>query len=89
MAGMGVGALVPMAFTTSWAKRGRFGLPLTLVSVLGAALAFLLYPTNGSFGLDPLQAYAIGLIGVLPAFLGGLAGLLLGWLIWRRWQKAG
>ena len=86
---MGLSALVPMALSAYWAKRGRFGGPLTLVSVLGAALAFLLYPANGSFGLDPLQAYAVGLIAVLPALLGGLAGYLLGWLIWRRRQKAG
>ena len=82
----GIG-LVSMLVTAQPAKAGRFGLPLTVVSVLGGALAVLFYAMNGTFGIDPLQAYAIALVGVLPSFLGGLAGFLLGWLIWKRRQR--
>lgn len=79
--------LVSLFVTAQPAKRGRFGVPLTVVSLLGGALAVLLYATNGTIGMDPLQAYAIGLIGVLPAFIGAQAGFLLGWMIWKRRQK--
>ena len=78
---------IGMALTTTFARRGKFGIPLTIASVLGGALALLIYATNGTIGLDPLQAYAIGLIGVLPAFIGAQAGFLLGWMIWKRRQK--
>jgi len=79
-------ALSSMIVTAQPARRGRFGLPLSVVSVLGGVLAVLIYATGGTFGLDPLQAYAIALVGVLPALLGALAGFLLGWLRWTRRQ---
>lgn len=79
--------LVSLVVTAQPAKRGKFGVPLTVVSVLGAAFVVLIYGTNATIGLDPLQAYAIGLIGVLPAFLGAQAGFLVGWLIWRKRQR--
>lgn len=81
--------LVSMLVTAQPAKRGRFGLPMSVVCVLGGTLAVLIYATNGTIGLDPLQAYAIGLIGVLPAFIGAQAGFLVGWLVWKRRQKRG
>lgn len=65
-------------------RAGVFGLALTILSVLGAVAAILFYASGNYIGLHPAFAIVLLLLGVLPPFLGGLAGALLGFLLRRR-----
>ncbi|WP_131801589.1 UDP-N-acetylmuramate--alanine ligase [Cognatiyoonia koreensis] len=77
-----------MIWMTYLMVRGRAGLVLTVLSLLGALLAILVFATGTPIGIDPLQAWTIALLFVLPAMCGALAGTLLGWLIrWRRERR--
>jgi hypothetical protein len=84
IAGMAFCAFVPFFAMFRWARAGKFGLVLTVLSVLGAVAVVLLYATAKPFGIDPVQAMAILLLGVVPAWLGGGAGALLGKLLRNR-----
>jgi len=74
-------ALVPFVGCARLMFQGHAGYTLTLLSVLGAAFAILLYGTNNDVGLDPVQAMGMALLFCLPALAGGLAGSLLGKLL--------
>jgi len=77
--------IIPMAWLTYLMVRGKAGLVLTVLSILGAVLVILVFATGTPIGIDPLQAWSIALLFVLPALIGGLSGTVLGWLIrWRR-----
>ncbi|WP_322889617.1 MULTISPECIES: UDP-N-acetylmuramate--alanine ligase [unclassified Yoonia] len=84
IAGMSVCAFVPFFVLVRWARAGRFGLVLTVLSVLGAVAVILLYATAKPFGIDPVRAMAILLLGLVPAGIGGGAGALLGKLLRNR-----
>ena len=80
-------ALVPF-FALVWlARAGQFGLVVTILSILGAMAVILGYATGKPFGIDPVQAMALLLLGVVPALLGGGAGALLGKLLRNRDDK--
>lgn len=82
-------ALVTFALLLRWVRTGAFGLALSLLSVLGACLAILIYATGRPFGINPLLAMDLALLWVFPALLGGLAGGLLGWLLRQRDDRKG
>jgi hypothetical protein len=84
IAGMAICAFLPFFMQLRWARAGKFGLVLSVLAVLGALAMILLYATARPFGLDPVQAMAILLLGVVPAGLGGGAGALLGKLLRNR-----
>lgn len=84
IAGMAFCALVPFFALARWARAGKFGLVLSVLSALGAVAVILLYATAKPFGIDPVQAMAILLLGVVPAGFGGGAGALLGKLLRNR-----
>lgn len=81
MTGLAFGAMALLAWLV---RKGASGLALTIMSVLGAVLVILFYATGGPIGVDPLVATVLVLVGALPAFLGGSAGALLGWMLRRR-----
>jgi len=58
-----------------------------VLSILGAALAILIFATNRYIGIDFVQAWTIALLFVLPALMGAGAGTLLGWLIRKRRER--
>ena len=74
-------AMLPFVGCARLMYQGHAGYTLTLLSVLGAAFAILLFGTNYDVGLDPVQAMAMALLFCLPALAGGLAGTLLGKLL--------
>lgn len=86
---MAVCALVAFALLSRWVRAGAFGLALSLLSLLGACLAILIYATGRPFGINPLLAMDLALLWVFPALLGGLAGGLLGWLLRQRDDRKG
>ena len=65
-------------------RRGQSGLALTTIALTGAALAILLFASGRPFGISQVYAMAAAMLVCLPAFLGTLAGALLGWLLRRR-----
>ena len=77
-------ALFPMVWLTYLMIRGKSGLTLTVLSLLGAALVILVFATSRQIGIEPVRAWAIALIFVLPAMIGASSGTLLGWLVRRR-----
>ncbi|WP_341365571.1 UDP-N-acetylmuramate--alanine ligase [Yoonia sp. BS5-3] len=84
VAGMCAAALVPFALLARIMRKGRGGLALTILSLLGAGFAVLLYAAGRPFGIDPVLAMSLALLLVLPAFSGAAAGALLGWLLRKR-----
>lgn len=84
IAGMTFCALVPFFVQVRLARAGKFGPVLSVLAVVGAVAVILLYATAKPFGIDPVQAMAILLLGVVPAGLGGGAGALLGKLLRNR-----
>ena len=74
-------ALLPFVGCARLMYQGFAGYAVTLLSVLGAAFAILLYGTNHDVGLDPVQAMGMALLFCLPALAGGLAGSLLGHIL--------
>jgi len=80
-------AMLPFVGCARLMYQGHAGYTLTLLSVLGAAFAILLYGTNHDVGLDPVQAMGMALLFCLPALAGGLAGSLLGHLLNKRKEK--
>lgn len=85
--GMTACALIPMAWMTYLMIRGKSGLVLTVISILGAMFAILYFGTETPIGIDFVQAWAIALLFVLPATLGAFTGTLLGWMIRRRRER--
>lgn len=77
-------ALIPMMWLTYLMIRGKSGLVLTILSILGAVFVVLYFAVTTPIGIDPLQAYSIAYLFVLPATIGAASGALLGWLIRRR-----
>lgn len=77
-------AFVPFALLLRLMRGGQSGLALTVMSALGAVFAILLYASGRPFGVDPVMAMSVALLAALPAFLGGGAGSILGWLLRRR-----
>lgn len=84
---MVVCALVPFFALVRLARAGQFGLVVTILSLFGAVGVVLFYATGKPFGIDPVQAMALLLLGVVPALLGGGAGALLGRLLRNRDDK--
>lgn len=80
-------AMLPFVGCARLMFQGHAGYTLTLLSVLGAAFAILLYGTNHDVGLDPVQAMGMALLFCLPALAGGLAGALLGHILRKRKRK--
>ena len=81
MTGLAFGAMALLAWLV---RKGASGLALTIMSVLGAVLVILFYATGRPIGVDPLVATVLVFVAALPAFLGGSAGALLGWMLRRR-----
>ena len=81
---MTICALLPFFGLVRLARAGQFGLVLTVLSLLGAAAVILFYATAQPFGIDPVRAMAILLLGVVPALLGGGAGAMLGKILRNR-----
>lgn len=79
-------AMVPLALCTYWMKRGKVGYPMTLASLFGACLAIAIYASSNLIGVHPLHAMSSAMLVFLPGTLGSMAGMLLGWLIYRRRQ---
>ncbi len=65
----------------------KSGLALTLVSLIAAGLAVLIFASSTPIGLDPVRAIAIAMVCLFPALLGAGAGALLGSMILRRRQR--
>ncbi len=65
-------------------ERGRTGLALTQISVLGAAVLVGFFIAARSPEAQALRVLAVTSVGLAPAFVGGLAGAALGWMIDRR-----
>lgn len=74
-------ALLPFMGLTVLVRRGQGGAALTIVALTGAGMALFLFASGRPFGVDPVLAMAIALIGFVPAFLGVTAGGFLGWLL--------
>lgn len=87
LVGMSLCALVPFAGLIWLMQKGKAGLSLTILSLLGASFTILIYATNHDLGLDPIRAIGIALIFFLPALIGASAGALLGWLVRRRRER--
>lgn len=77
-------AMVPFALLTRLVRSGQSGLALTIVSVIGAAFAILIYASGRPFGIDPVFAMTVAMLTCVPALLGSTAGAFLGWLLRRR-----
>lgn len=84
IAAMTACGIILMVWLTYLMVRGKAGLALTVLSLLGAVLVILVFATGTPIGIDPLQAWTVALLFVLPALIGALSGTLLGWLIRRR-----
>jgi hypothetical protein len=76
--------VVPFGLGCFLVLRGQVGAALTLLALIGAALAIALFASVRPFGVDPLQAIIAGLLFLAPAAAGATAGVILGWLIQRR-----
>jgi hypothetical protein len=76
--------LVPFALVCKLMLGGQNGLALSIVSLIGAALAVALFASVRPFGVDPLNAIIASYIFLVPAMVGATAGMFLGWLIYRR-----
>lgn len=77
------GAL-PFAIVCKLMLSGKTGLALSVVFLIGAVLAIGLFSSVRPFGVDPLSAIIASLVFFTPAMAGASAGMLLGWLIYRR-----
>jgi hypothetical protein len=77
-------AVVPFLLLTGLIRAGRSGLALTIASVIGATLVIFVYASGRPFGIDPVFAMTAALLVCVPAFLGSLAGAMLGWLLRKR-----
>lgn len=80
-------AMLPFVGCARLMYQGHAGYTLTLISVLGAAFAILLFATNHDIGLDPVRAIGMALLFCLPALAGGMAGTLLGHMLRKRREK--
>ena len=87
LAGMAICGLIPFVLLTWLMQKGKNGLALTILSVLGAGFTVMIYATNHDFGIDQVRAIGIALIFFLPALLGGGLGALLGWLVRLRRER--
>ena len=77
-----------MGLRLTWlVLKGKNGLALTIVSLLGAGFSIMIYATNHDFGIDPVRAIGIALVFFLPALLGSAAGAIGLWT-WRFWQAS-
>ena len=76
--------LVPFVVLCKLMLDGKAGAALTILSLIGAALAIALFASVRPFGIDPLRAIIASLVFLTPAMAGAAAGMLLGWLIYRR-----
>ncbi len=81
---MVIAAALPFAGLTWAMRRGRDGLALTVISLIGAIVAILWFASGRPIGIDPVQAMTLALIFGVPALLGGTAGVCLGWLLRKR-----
>ena len=62
LAGMAICGLIPFVLLTWLMQKGKNGLALTILSVLGAGFTVMIYATNHDFGIDPVRAIGIALI---------------------------
>ncbi len=83
-----LGAFIPFGLVGYLVRIGKNGLALTFVSLIGGLLVLLVYASDGSLGMHPLMAMSWAMVFMLPAFIGSLAGWLLGWLIRRRGERS-
>lgn len=81
---MMVCCLVPFIVLCKLMMMGKVGPALTIIALLGAALTIAMYSSTRPMGIDPMVAIIAGLVFLTPAMVGAVAGLLLGWLIYRR-----
>ncbi len=84
---MGACALVPCSIIVRLITARRLGAAFSAITVIVAAIAYMSIATATPAGPDPIQAIGIGLVVLLPAFAGGLAGLLIGWVLVRKDTK--
>lgn len=77
-------AFVPFILLVRLVRGGAGGWATTILSVIGAGLVIALYASGRPFGIDPLAAMTTAMLGFVPAFCGGAAGALLGWLLRKR-----
>jgi hypothetical protein len=76
-------ATVPFVLLTVLVRSGQSGLALSIVSVIGATGVIFFYASGRPFGIDPVLAMGVTLLGCVPAFLGSTAGAFLGWILRR------
>ena len=79
-----IAAALPFVLLTKLMRAGQTGLAITIVSVIGAALAISVYASGRPFGIDPVVAMTVAMLAFVPAVLGGVMGAFLGWLLRRR-----
>ena len=77
-------ATFPFVLLTWLTRKGQSGMALTAVSVIGAVLVVLLFAAGRPIGIEPVFAMTVAMLGFVPAFLGSLAGVWLGWLLRRQ-----
>jgi len=65
-------------------RRGQSGLALTVISIIGALLVILIFAAGRPIGIERVFAMTVALLGFVPAFLGSLAGVWLGWVLRRQ-----
>lgn len=80
-------AIVPCSIVVRLITARRLGAAFSAVTVIIAAIAYMSWATATSVGPDPIQAIGIGLVVLLPALGGALAGLLIGWWLVRRAKR--
>jgi hypothetical protein len=73
LAGFLIMLILVMKRRAAWA----IGLELAIAAGFGA----MLYQTSHPVGLKPGQSIALALIFLLPALIGGLGGILMGFLV--------
>ncbi|MEJ6398435.1 UDP-N-acetylmuramate--alanine ligase [Yoonia sp. 208BN28-4] len=84
LAVMLVAGFVPFIILCRLMLGGKTGLALTVLALLGAALALTIYSVTVPLGLSPMTSILLGQLVLTPALIGACAGILLGWLIYRR-----
>lgn len=82
--GMLACAVLPFLFLTRLMRAGQSGLAMTILSVVGATFVICVYASGRPFGIDPVLAMAVAMLVCVPAFLGCVFGMLLGWMLRRR-----
>lgn len=80
---MAASALVPCAIIVRLITARKLGAAFSAVTVIVASIAYMSFATATPVGPDAIQAIGIGLVVLLPALIGAVLGLLIGWFLVR------